>query len=182
VNKTLNQLVKAPILWEKYKGKYDLPDGVTIQQYMYKNTVNNMEEVIQKIQEFINKLSFNKHIRFTCQMPLNIKFKVIVDIASVVELSCLPSDGSLEKLTSNEPDLQEDCFLNQRLTEIDGVEKFLYLPCTAGLEMNIWSTHTENRRFYYIVRGLLPLEWSNLQNKIEQMSRDRIMGLGLDHS
>ncbi len=76
VSKEWQTLSSDERLWKNCLTKIKFPEGFAAREYIYTHAISTDEEILSRIQEFVNKVQFNQTGIFECLFPFNSDCKI----------------------------------------------------------------------------------------------------------
>lgn len=111
VNKAWHKAASNDPLWKQFFKGENLPSGMNAKKYFEKHGVNS-KNLVQRIQDFANKVSLNQKGSFTCSFPLNPGYILNMEFGY----------GSVTY--QQNPDLEEFCFFTKKLCNDESLDRY----------------------------------------------------------
>jgi hypothetical protein len=154
VNNDWKKIASDERLWKKILPELEIPQGMTIKQFIDSRGVKSKDEVAQRAQEFFDKIQRNQKGIFVCLFPFNSE--------SIVKTELLYGRDNAPEPAP----IEEVCIFMKKLDETE-MQTFSSTDSKSENQM-LTSKH------YKIA---LPSGASELSNKIDKVLQDRVTAL-----
>ncbi|MEX1013053.1 MAG: F-box-like domain-containing protein [Waddliaceae bacterium] len=163
VSRVCREDASADRLWEDHFGEIKRPEGMSIQKYLGQHGVGSENQLIQRVQEFVNKVQINRRGVYECLFPFNPQYACRLEIGygifdRNVESDIKQTDFFALKIDEREGNIQ-------RIEENDFIRLYDHYPVYKKIVARSW------------LRGITSHLPQNTSQELETIVNNRLRSL-----